>query len=359
MAMYTNYCSANPRSLRKHVVRDISDGRACFGPPRDCYGVAKAKKVISTPAEFIAALEQVTGGQKCGVVEYHVGESVFGRLTKYNKNTSPHGPQYLAGFGLPPLGPAISWFTGPDGLENILNYDCCGRSRPECFCNIGKSVGVTHFDFNASSEDYAYLANFGSANNETEAPKPGPSQPMNLTIPTFSNVVKLVPMTFSNVFAAMSKKYSRKFVTPRCEISASVADILSKNGDINGWHRLWKVPAYKKVFKVLGCKEAPRDGCSKVSVDTYVEYLLNQPSLDTICNSAALVRAYMDSFLDANPLFKGSGHTPPDRYSGWGAFEYITANMPSKDLTLSSMLFMLTDKQVEPLNKCSAWFDPS
>jgi len=265
--------------------------------------IAPAAHHVTTPAEYVDALKSVVHNGSCSA-QYTVSADLYGTLTSFDTNSSDHA-QYLDGRGVNYTagGTAVAWFSDHSSLEAFLNSEqgCCGDKIMDiggCLCKIAQSVGLNTvwIDWPGFPRlDFEYLVTRADFNNKTSFGPVNNTNPINLIQPTWTNLLHTYPGTFSSVFAGAENSTWR---TPDCSPTDDVIQTLSATSGQAGWNAL--LEKFPKDFGRLGCTTTGCDGLVPLSFAAKF-------SPTELCTNPAVVRAYLATFLDANPLYDGTG----------------------------------------------------
>jgi len=265
--------------------------------------VFMATQTIDSAEDYVRALQGVIGNHSC-TAKYKVAPDLYGTLTSFD-TTKYKQAQYLDGRGtnFSSGGTAVAWFSDRLSLESFLNSEdsgCCGpniASVGTCLCRIAQSVGVSTvwIDWPGFPMlDFEYLVTKASFNNRTSYGRVTHGRPLNLIQPTWQNLLAIYNQTFSSVFGNGSGDWE----VPSCGPTAAVIDTLSNSIGQTGWDSL--LARYPLQFAQLGCTKL---GCENLSPAKLQSTFPPQ----ALCEQAAVVRAYLAAFLDANPMFDGTG----------------------------------------------------
>jgi len=250
-----------------------------------------------------AALTEVITTAGC-YKRYGVEADLFGTLAFYNASASSH-PEHLHDTTTQPL----AWLTGPSGLEDILNdeeHGCCSANvstMGECMCRIAFAVGLidngTNYMEPVPPSKYFFAVIRANTTNETS----GDAGEADVLVPTWANLFDVMEATFEYTSVTLGGNVSA------CSPSEAVRNELA------GSTYTELVANHRAEFAAFGATE---DGCLLEGGELEAFAL----QVARVCDDPVLTRLYLCTFLDANPLFLGTGVT-----SG-GVKEFITIPNP-------------------------------
>jgi len=258
---------------------------------------------VRSPQDFNVALQAAVSAKGCDV-HYEVSSHLFGTAMAYDTRTSDQ-LEHLGGGGDKPL----AWLGGTDALDRFLNdagKGCCAAeisSLQACFCRIAVGVGLVDIEMNVSylspapPFQYLYAVMGANVTNRTS-----PLGSVAVVVPTWSNLLDVMGETFAYTLDEEGDP-----VQP-CSPTEEVRQALTTMSYVELFSQ------HREAFEVYGataedCKVADRQ--------------LFRQNASELCSSIVLTRLYLCSFLDASPLFEGTGFT-----SG-GLPEFITVPNPS------------------------------
>lgn len=261
---------------------------------------------IGAPREFNVALQDVVRGVDCSTT-YDIASDLFGTLAAYNKLMAT-GINDLAGVADKPL----AWLAGSLGLSALLNDEtmgCCSAevtTMAACVCRIASAVGLVDHRRNISylvqvpPYQYVYTVLRAAMTNRT-----GNRDAIETLVPTWPNLLDVMEKTIPFTLGESA---------PRCSPTEEVRQALTSRDYPQLFHQ------YREVFDAFGASEA---NCKIKDRALFLRYG------DELCSSPPVARLYFCSFLDASPLFQGTGLT-----SG-GIREYVTIPNPYMNLLQS------------------------
>merc|ERR1712060_522687 len=259
----------------------------------------------------MGALREVVGARNCSARHYDVADGLFGTAAAYNTSESS-ALEYLADS----RGKPLAWLSGPSALSELLNNEdvgCCAgnvTTMEQCLCRVFEAVGIIDKALNVSYMDpvptfqYVYAAVRANVTNQTSSPGT-----LGALVPTWENLLDVMGETFQ--YTLNTPEHS----VPRCSPTEEVRRTL----DGSSYSVLFK--ENQQAFQQWG---ATAENC-KIE-----DPALFRAHAADLCTNAVVTRVYLCSFLDASPLFEGTGWT-----SG-GTREYITVPNPSVASVLPS-----------------------
>jgi len=260
---------------------------------------------VNTPEEFNVALQEVVSMSSCAA-KYEVSSSLFGTTASYN--TQQRASLGALGGGDSHTKP-LAWLAGPNGLSSFLNdaqMGCCAAevtSLQDCFCRIAVNVGLVDPTTKVSYlepvplNQYVYVVVKANVTNHTSAPGS-----VGALVPTWTNLLGVMGSTFAYTLDTAEQQVQACSPTPevRQELSGSSYAELFKQ--------------HQAEFEALG---ATAQQCKIADPEVFRSHA------GALCTNPVIARLYLCTFLEANPLFEGTGLT-----SG-GVAEYVTIPNPS------------------------------
>jgi len=257
---------------------------------------------VQSPATFRVALKQAVAATSCSSQD-RIAADIFGTITYYDARNED-GLVDLA-FGKP-----MTWLSGPETLSMFLNDEARGCCSPSvvslqaCFCRIALAVGIIDEATNESyvhpvpPNRYVYVAL--RAGNAASSSVGSSSSSLRAIVPTWSNLLEAMPKALRPALGAL--------VVPRCSPSDHVSQLLANYS----YHELFM--KFEADFRRFG---AGAEACEVPEPELYLGLG------EQLCESPVAMRLFLCSYLDANPLFEGTGIT-----SG-GTPEYVLIPTPT------------------------------